>query len=100
MSRADDQGSWALVNSTPLSLPFPDELFERIAERAAELLAERERPAEPELMSVSEAAEMLRCRRQRVYDLISQGRLPHLKDGARVLIRRRDVLAYLEDVRT
>jgi len=49
-------------------------------------------------MSVSEAAEMFRCRRQRVYDLISQGRLPHLKDGARVLIRRSDVLAYLEDV--
>ncbi len=82
-----------------LSLPFPDELVERIAERAADLLAERERPAEPELMSVSEAAELLRCRRQRVYDLLSQGRLPHLKDGARVLIRRAELLGYLEGER-
>ena len=84
----------------PLSLPFPDELFERIAERAADLLAERQRPPAPEMLSVGETADLLRCKPQRVYDLMSQRRLPRLKDGSKVLIRRRDVLAYLEDVRT
>jgi excisionase family DNA binding protein len=46
--------------------------------------------------ALGEAENMLRCKRERVYDLLSQGRLPYLKDGSRVLIRRADVLAYLE----
>jgi excisionase family DNA binding protein len=79
-----------------LQLAVPDELVERIAERAAELLAERQRPSAPELLTVDETAELLRCRKQRVYDLVSQGRLPCLKDGARVLVRRADLLAHLE----
>src|SRR5688572_25574547 len=69
------------TNGAGLSLAVPEDLVERIAERAAELLAERQCPAEPELLTVDEAAELLRCKRQRVYDLVSQGRLPHLKDG-------------------
>ena len=80
-----------------LSLAIPDELVERIAARAAELLPEQHRPTEPELLTAAEAADYLRCGKQRVYDLVSQGRLPHLKDGARVLIRRADLLAYLDE---
>jgi len=77
----------------------PDELVEALAERAAELAAERlGASTAPELMTVPEVAAYLRCNKQRVYDLISQGRLPCLKDGARVLIRRADLLAYLEAV--
>jgi excisionase family DNA binding protein len=79
-----------------MALAIPDELVELVATRAAELLEERYRPAAPELLAAGEAATLMRCKRQRVYDLLSQGRLPYLKDGARVLIRRADVLAYLE----
>ena len=79
-----------------LSLAIPPELVERIAERAAELIVQRSRAAPPELLTPVEAADYLRCGRQRVYDLLSQGRLRHLKDGARVLIRRADLLAYLD----
>ena len=82
---------------TPLSLSLPDELVEAIAQRAADILAERQPQAAPELLTVAEAAEYLRCGRQRVYDLVSQGRVPYLKDGARVLIRRADLLAYLDE---
>jgi len=97
VSRADDQGSWALVkDSTPLSLPFPDELLERIAERAADLLEERQRPPAPEMLSVGETADLLRCKPQRIYDLVSQHRLPCLRDGSRLLFRRDDVREYLE----
>ena len=83
-------------NGQPLALAVPPELIERVAERVVELLDERQPPAEPELLDVTETAEFLRCGRQRIYDLVSQDRLPHLKDGSRVLIRRADLLEYLE----
>ncbi len=82
------------------SVAFPNELVEAIAERAAELLAERERPGTAELLTVDEAAVLLRCKRQRIYDLVSQRRLPCLKDGSRVLLRRADLLAYLDWTRS
>ena len=37
----------------------------------------------------------LRCDEQRIYDLVTSGRLPKLKDGSRVLVRRNAVEAYL-----
>lgn len=69
---------------------------ERIALRAAELVTAR-RPEEraPRYLTVREAADSLRCSRQRVYDLLSQGTLTRLKDGARVLVARAEVDAYL-----
>jgi hypothetical protein len=62
--------------SDGLIVTLPPELIERIAERVAALFAERQRPSAPELLTVDEVAELLRCKRQRVYDLVSQGRLP------------------------
>ena len=46
-------------------------------------------------LSVVEAAELLRCKRQRVDDLLSQGRLTRHKDGSRTLLSRAEVDAYL-----
>jgi excisionase family DNA binding protein len=86
----------AAMNGQPLALTLPAAEVERIAERAAELLAERQRPAESKLLTPAEVAEHLRCKPQRVYDLVSQRRLPCVKDGARVLVRRADLAAYLE----
>lgn len=52
--------------------------------------------AEPSpYLTVPEAAEYLRSSRQRVYDLLFSRRLPRVKDGSRVLIRRTDLDAYL-----
>jgi excisionase family DNA binding protein len=82
---------------TELRFDLPDSLVETIAERAAALVLERldGKAKQPELLSVPEAAELLRCSRQRVYDLLSAGRLERLKDGSRVLVRRADVIAHL-----
>lgn len=53
-------------------------------------------PREPSpFLTVAEAAVYLRASRQRVYDLLSSRRLPKYRDGARVLIRRVDLDAYL-----
>jgi len=83
------------MNGTALSLALPEQFVETIAERAAQLLAERRPQPTSELLTVVEAAEFLRCGKQRIYDLVSQRRLPHLKDGSRVLLRRTELLAYL-----
>jgi excisionase family DNA binding protein len=69
-----------------------------IAERAAlvlERLADRSSPASPYL-NVDEAAEYLRCDRQRFYDLLSARRLSKLKDGSRVLLLRAELDEYLQ----
>jgi excisionase family DNA binding protein len=46
-------------------------------------------------LSVEEAAEHLRAKRQRVYDLLSARRLTRYKDGKRVLVSRAELDAYL-----
>jgi len=82
-----------------LRAQLPDDALERIAERAAELVLERmgaERNGhESELLTVAEAAEFLRSSRQRVYDLLSDGRLRRHKDGSRVLVSRSELVAHL-----
>jgi excisionase family DNA binding protein len=46
-------------------------------------------------LTVAEAAAYLRASRQRVYDLLSSRRVPRHRDGARVLISRAELDAYL-----
>jgi excisionase family DNA binding protein len=85
--------------SLRLELPADvvDELVERVAERAAALVLEqlRRQSAESEFLTPEEAAEVLRSSRQRVYDLLSDGRLERFKDGSRVLVKRADLVAHL-----
>ena len=70
---------------------------EAIARRVAELLGGRlTPPAEPSpWMTVEEAAEYLRCRPKRVYDLVSQSRIPAHRDGSRRLFLRTELDEYL-----
>jgi excisionase family DNA binding protein len=50
-------------------------------------------------LSVVEAAVLLRCKRQRVDDLLSQGRLARYKDGSRTLVSRIELDEYLRKQR-
>jgi len=83
-------------NGGTLALTMPAELIEQIARRAAELVAERKSPAVSPWLSVAEAAERLRCGKDRIYDLIALGKLTPRRDGRRVLLRRDDLDAYVE----
>ena len=47
------------------------------------------------LLSVAEAATLLRCKRQRIDDLLSQRRLTRVKEGRRTLIRRDEIERHL-----
>ena len=76
-----------------VSLAFPPELVEQIAERAAELVAEKQGgTADGDgWLTVAECADYLRCSTGRVYQLVSARRIPFEKDGSRVLFRRSEL---------
>jgi excisionase family DNA binding protein len=71
---------------------------ERIARRTVELLggesAAQKHAASP-FLTVPETAAYLRCKRQRVDDLLSQGALTRVKEGARTLVARAELETYL-----
>lgn len=77
----------------------PEALVEVIAERAAAIVLERlgSTPAGREFLDVDEAAEFLRCKPQRIYDLRSSGRLSRYADGSRALIARSELVALVSD---
>ena len=71
-------------------------LVPAIADRVADLLAERlTADARSPWLTVAEASEYLRCKPKRIYDLLSQRRLPAHHDGSRVLLRRDELDAYV-----
>lgn len=77
--------------SSPLGLPVPDELLDRLAIRVADLLADRleaNGDAPDPWLDVEAAARYLACEPHRVYDLAASGRLRCAKDGRRSLFRR------------
>jgi excisionase family DNA binding protein len=79
-----------------LVVDLSDEQVEAIAERAAELVLERlPSPPTSEFLNVHEAAELIRAKPQRVYDLLSAGKLTRYKDGSRTLVARSEVVARL-----
>jgi excisionase family DNA binding protein len=87
------------MSARTVSIVLPEEIVEDIASIAAEIViatigAGTERAA-PALMTVTEAADYLRCKPQRIYDLVSSRRLDKLKDGARTLVRRVDLDAHI-----
>jgi excisionase family DNA binding protein len=76
-----------------LTVVLPEELVERIARKAAALV-EREPEA---WVGVPEAAAHLNAPKSRVYALVESGRLPHEKDGTRLLFRRSELDRWLEN---
>jgi excisionase family DNA binding protein len=85
--------------SDPLGFLSPEarqELEEFVAalvdERLSAAGADR---AEPELLTVEEAADRIRAKPQRIYDLVSEARLARHKDGSRLLISRRELDAWV-----
>jgi excisionase family DNA binding protein len=80
-----------------LALTIPDDLVERIARRAADLVAERDVPAPQTWLTVAEAADYLRCPESRIYALTSARRIPFEKDGSRTLLNRDALDQWVRD---
>ena len=82
------------------TISLPPDLIDAIAQQAAQLVRKEiseqaSRPFSP-YMTIPEAAEYLRCSRQRIDDLLSQRRLDRYKDGSRTLLSRAELEAYLK----
>jgi excisionase family DNA binding protein len=95
------------VSATPDPLaPLVEAIAEQLAPHVAELLAEA-RPAEQRTpwLDVDEAAEYLRLRardgkswsREAVYKLTAAKAIPHHRIGSRVLFRRDELDAWMDE---
>lgn len=82
------------VDLNGIRVPFvlDDEALAAIAAAGHPPAAE---PPSSRYLTIPEAAELLRCRRQRIDDLLSQRRLTRHKDGSRTLIARSEIEAWL-----
>jgi predicted DNA-binding transcriptional regulator AlpA len=74
-----------------------DEFVDRVADRVVHRLEAREPRPETELLNLTEAAEVLRCKPQRIYQLRSTGRLPRTVEGGRAIVRRSDIERLIEE---
>ena len=74
-----------------------DEFVDRVADRVVHRLEARDTRPQTELLSLTEAAEMLRCKPQRIYQLRSTGRLPRTVEGGRAIVRRSDLERLIEE---
>jgi excisionase family DNA binding protein len=85
------------VTSTALTIALPDEVIEAIADRVAERVARSQPAVDEGFLDVTAAAAFLSCRPSRLYALASARRIPHYKDGSRLLFDRRELREYVRN---
>jgi excisionase family DNA binding protein len=80
------------------SVNVADELVERIAQRAAELLTEQSsEPVEDTLLrGADKIAAYIDCPRSRVYALASAKRIPIYRDGSALIAKRSELDTWLQ----
>ena len=74
-----------------LRVPVPDELVEAVARRVLELLNEHGPNGSEPWIGVEEAATHIGASKHRVYALCSARRIPHERDGSRLLFRKSEL---------
>jgi excisionase family DNA binding protein len=81
-----------------VTVVVPAELVAAIAAQAVAQIEAQATPVSP-FLTVFEAAEFLRAKPQRVYDLLSARRLTRHKEGSRTLILRSELERYVREER-
>jgi excisionase family DNA binding protein len=76
-----------------IRIELADEEIQRIAHKAAAIVQDQLATELEPFVGVAEAAAYLSCKPQRIYE--QRHRLPHYKDGRRLLFRRSELDAYL-----
>ncbi|HEX5527224.1 MAG TPA: excisionase family DNA-binding protein [Solirubrobacterales bacterium] len=88
--RPSARGDAGTAEHTKLALELPADVLDAVAERAAEIVLERlgePTPSSPWL-DVAGAAEYIAAPVSRIYALVSANRIPHHRDGSRLLFHR------------
>ncbi|MBS1860429.1 MAG: hypothetical protein JSS68_01835 [Actinobacteria bacterium] len=78
-----------------LQIEIDDELVERIAQRAAELLAGRQNDEDGWLRGADKIAAYIDSPRSRVYALVSANRIPVHHDGSALIAHRSELDGWL-----
>jgi len=80
-----------------LAFEFSEQLLDELAAAVAQRLEERARavPEDTGYLDVAAAAEFLSCPRSRVYALVSADRIPHHRDGSRLLFVASELHTYV-----
>ncbi|MEZ5077309.1 MAG: helix-turn-helix domain-containing protein [Solirubrobacterales bacterium] len=81
-----------------VTLDISNELLEAIARRAAEIVSEQVDSGgdQPDgFLNAADAAEFLACPISRIHALVSARRIPHHRDGSRLLFDRTELRAYV-----
>jgi hypothetical protein len=80
---------------TAMQLELGDEMIERIAERAAELIAGGQKAGDGWLRGADKIAAYIDAPRSRVYGLVSARRIPVHHDGSALIARQSELDAWL-----
>jgi excisionase family DNA binding protein len=80
------------LNGMPVPVTLDEHALRAIAAASVEPAAASPLP----YLTIPEAAELLRCSRQRIDDLLSQRRLERIKEGRRTLVRRDEIERWLK----
>lgn len=83
-----------------LPLSVGPAFIEKLATHLAEQLEPRLSPPREPYLNADEAAEYLACSRRRIYDLVECGAVNSFRDGRRLLLKRSDLDAYVDERRT
>jgi excisionase family DNA binding protein len=77
--------------ATALLTELDEQALSELADRIAPILAVRINQRTAAWLGVQQAAEHLACPISRIYALVSARRIPHHKDGSRLLFRREEL---------
>jgi len=89
------RGESLTLHLADVRVTLPAEVVGALAAVLARRLPAPAAPDPSPYLTVADAAVYIQASRQRVYDLLSSRRLSRRKDGARVLISRAELDAYL-----
>jgi putative molybdopterin biosynthesis protein len=53
----------------------------------------------PRFLKVDEVADLLRCKKRTIYDMVEQGRIPHRKVGGRLLFDADEIVEWTKQKR-
>jgi excisionase family DNA binding protein len=77
------------------AVSFDDEFVNELADRIAERLSLASRTDVDGFLDVEGAAAFLACPTSRIYALVSARRIPHHRDGSRLLFDRAELRDYV-----